>query len=604
MFIRDLFEEPQQRRLVVIYPGRFQPFHQGHKDVFTTLQAKFGRNNVFIATSNKVALPKSPFSFTDKVALMNAAGVANNFIVETAEPYKLGTYPESLSFDPRNTVVLFALGAPDMERLEVDAKYTELTPTGRPSKIPQGKSVGDDKPLKTFRSFEECATADQHQYVVVVSEREKFVTIDGQKYDVSHGTECRELWNQVRNNPKSAEQYLVGLYGRATPELVHIFNKIPDTSAPPETPIADKRAPKQAKPMKAVGLKEGITEAPLDWQGTVSGTEQAAITDHTFDEAVQYIQMNYPTAKQYRVRRAEPGFRSVNNPGELRKSEVHISGVDGAVDYLQLKQNPMMSGSKQITWSIGYSWMVYENPANGIGILYYQDRGMGPDEIYIGGKTAEKHKQARQVFRDAGVLPTPKPRPPKPKTPPVNEFAPPGSNDGDDGFSEETLKRLAAQWYNGDEDPRVERTLMAAGWEIGQDEGYDDEPGVFVVRAGDVNGNSYLSWPAHELKQGVAEGFSGTRLATDPQTGEPSIIPPGGMGSYSPEALLSSLIRNLQTVVQRVEAGNATTAEYELYKSGVIKGKIEALARYQEFMQKNGRRPIAKGREVNLGEDE
>ena len=81
-----------------------------------------------------------------------------------------------------------------------------------------------------------------------------------------------------------------------------------------------------------------------------------------------------------------------------------------------------------------------------------------------------------------------------------NEFAPPG---GDDGFSDDTLKQLAAQWYNGDEDPRVEKTLMAAGWEIGQDEGYDDEPGVFVVQAGDVNGNSYMSWPADELRQGV-----------------------------------------------------------------------------------------------------
>ena len=92
----------------------------------------------------------------------------------------------------------------------------------------------------------------------------------------------------------------------------------------------------------------------------------------------------------------------------------------------------------------------------------------------------------------------------------LNEFAPPGSGDsGDDGFSEETLKRLAAQWYNGDEDPRVERTLMAAGWEIGQDEGYDDEPGVFVVQSGDTNGDSYLSWSAHELKQGVAKGEPG-----------------------------------------------------------------------------------------------
>ena len=84
----------------------------------------------------------------------------------------------------------------------------------------------------------------------------------------------------------------------------------------------------------------------------------------------------------------------------------------------------------------------------------------------------------------------------------LNEFAPPGSGDGgDDGFSDDTLKRLAAQWWQGDEDPRVEQTLAAAGWEIGQDEGYDDTPGVFVVQTGDVNGRSYMSWPAPELER-------------------------------------------------------------------------------------------------------
>lgn len=87
----------------------------------------------------------------------------------------------------------------------------------------------------------------------------------------------------------------------------------------------------------------------------------------------------------------------------------------------------------------------------------------------------------------------------------LNEFAPAGSSDRDDGFSDETLKKLAAQWYNGDEDPRVERTLMAAGWEIGQDENYDNG-GVFVVQSGDEHGRSYLSWPAEELQQGVEEG--------------------------------------------------------------------------------------------------
>ena len=94
----------------------------------------------------------------------------------------------------------------------------------------------------------------------------------------------------------------------------------------------------------------------------------------------------------------------------------------------------------------------------------------------------------------------------------LNEFAPYSSDDGgNDGFGDDTLKQLAAQWYNGDEDPRVESTLAAAGWEIGQDEGYD-EGGVFVVQAGDVNGRSYISWPAQEL-EGLTE-------ATDPEIEE------------------------------------------------------------------------------------
>lgn len=91
------------------------------------------------------------------------------------------------------------------------------------------------------------------------------------------------------------------------------------------------------------------------------------------------------------------------------------------------------------------------------------------------------------------------------------EFAPSmdGGDDGDDdGFDEDTLRKLAAQWFNGDEDPRIEQVLMAAGWEIGQDEGYEDEPGVFVVMSGDENGRTYMSWPAAELRSEVDEGVS------------------------------------------------------------------------------------------------
>lgn len=88
------------------------------------------------------------------------------------------------------------------------------------------------------------------------------------------------------------------------------------------------------------------------------------------------------------------------------------------------------------------------------------------------------------------------------------EFLQTGGGNGNDGFSEDTLKMLAAQWWNGNEDSRVETLLRSAGWEIGQDEGYDNG-GVFVVQSGDEQGHSFLSWPADELEQ-ISE--SKTRL--------------------------------------------------------------------------------------------
>ena len=212
MFITNLFEnyvkEDNGPEVVVVYPGRFQPFHLGHKEVFNSLQNKFGRDNVYIATSNKTDGAKSPFSFSDKTIFMNAAGIPSDRIIEVSNPYKL---PDQ--FDPTNTVYVAVVGGPDKNRLNPDST----------------KKDGSASYFKMFDSFEKAVTADQHGYVIIADERNKQITLGDETVDVSHGTQTRAAWNAVRKDPKLRSQFLKQMYGRDDPEVGRVLDKIAET---------------------------------------------------------------------------------------------------------------------------------------------------------------------------------------------------------------------------------------------------------------------------------------------------------------------------------------------------------------------------------------
>jgi hypothetical protein len=95
----------------------------------------------------------------------------------------------------------------------------------------------------------------------------------------------------------------------------------------------------------------------------------------------------------------------------------------------------------------------------------------------------------------------------------IVEFAPVGGDDREPD-EEEILRQLAAQWFHGDEDPRAEKTLAAMGWEIGYNESGEDDAGVFLVRPGDENGDSYIAFNESDLE--LNEGFmSSPRVAAN-----------------------------------------------------------------------------------------
>ena len=101
------------------------------------------------------------------------------------------------------------------------------------------------------------------------------------------------------------------------------------------------------------------------------------------------------------------------------------------------------------------------------------------------------------------------------------EFAPSG-NDDSEPDEEEILRQLAAQWWNGTEQQmaKAQKTLAAMGWEIGQDESGDDDAGVFLIRPGDVNGDTYIAFPHSEL--GLQEwGAAGTAVGPGNDDADP-----------------------------------------------------------------------------------
>jgi len=105
-----------ERKVICVYSGRFQPFHPGHKESYDNLVKEFGKDNVFIGTSDKVELPKSPLKFVEKKKVITTMfkDIPKDKIVQIKNPYNP---KEILSQFPEDTVFVTAVGKKDGDRL-------------------------------------------------------------------------------------------------------------------------------------------------------------------------------------------------------------------------------------------------------------------------------------------------------------------------------------------------------------------------------------------------------------------------------------------------------------------------------------------------------
>ena len=206
---------------LVIYPGRFHPFHQGHMASYEWLTQQFGENNVYIASSNVQDPETSPFEFGDKVKMATKLGVPPGHDINVKNPYQATEITSSLSDEERaNTALIFAVSAKDAARFNFAPKKD-----GSPSylqPIPENK-----KGMKPMT---------KQGYIAVTPT----VNFRVQGTDANSASQIRKLY--LDGNDTDRLQIITDLYGAPDPELKDIFDRRLGANAPQEAVIYGQEA--------------------------------------------------------------------------------------------------------------------------------------------------------------------------------------------------------------------------------------------------------------------------------------------------------------------------------------------------------------------------
>jgi hypothetical protein len=203
-------------RTVVIYPGRFHPFHRGHKASYDYLTSRYGDRNVFIVSSNKQDPETSPFSFADKMDMMTKLGISPGHIAQVVNPYQAKEIKDQVD-DPEDTILIFAVSEKDMAG--DDARFNF-----RP------KKDGSDSYMQPLpEDGKGLQNMTKHAYVAVTPT----VNFKVKGADANSASQIRKLYQA--GNEADREQIIADLYGDMDAGIKDIFDRKLGTGRPEVT---------------------------------------------------------------------------------------------------------------------------------------------------------------------------------------------------------------------------------------------------------------------------------------------------------------------------------------------------------------------------------
>jgi hypothetical protein len=125
--------------------------------------------------------------------------------------------------------------------------------------------------------------------------------------------------------------------------------------------------------------------------------------------------------------------------------------------------------------------------------------------------------------------------------------------------------------------------------------------GVEETLVGAATGSGALNPTRVSMSNGPDSGVEEAVLVNDPNEGH-LIVPDGGLGTWDEKSLVSNLARKFASMLDMLKSGEYARLHSVLRKGQVVDSMLTALAQYERFMQQQGQRPIARGREIDLAQ--
>ena len=198
------FEDAEDlTKTVVIYPGRFHPFHKGHASVYNKLKQEFPTADVFISTSGKTNDTNSPFEFEEKRMMIQSAGIDPSFVEMTKNPYLAKEIIDN--YDLEKTKLIFAVSEKDMQG-------------DRPRFAFGLKKDGKPSYFQPYDKSKKLTSGNKHGYIATLPTMD--FSILGK--DIRSASQIRELYKGL--DEKERRDLIQDLYGSMDEEVKRIFD--------------------------------------------------------------------------------------------------------------------------------------------------------------------------------------------------------------------------------------------------------------------------------------------------------------------------------------------------------------------------------------------